>query len=257
MTNDKKYFFISSLAKGLDVLELLAEKGELSVSEVARHLGQNRTGSHRFLATLKELGYVEQNRSNKYHLTFKMLEFGMKRSNRLGIKNIALPYMKALSKAFGETINLGVRDGHNIFHLEKIDSKEILRVDSPIGSSAPVYCSALGKTIIAFMDPEELDSLLSTVEFKPMGPNCISSVDELKKELEKVREQGFAVDDEELVSGLRCIAAPVFDKTGAVPYAISVSGPTMRMTKERVDEVQENLKKSCHELSRQLGQLNQ
>ena len=104
-----------------------------------------------------------------------MLEFGMKRSNRLGIKNIALPYMKTLSKAFGETINLGVRDGYNIFHLEKIDSKEILRVDSPIGSSAPVYCSALGKTIVAFLDPDELASLLSAVEFTPMGPNCISS----------------------------------------------------------------------------------
>ena len=83
------------------------------------------------------------------------------------------------------------------------------------------------------------------------------SVDELKKELEKVREQGFAVDDEELVSGLRCVAAPVFDKTGEVPYAISVSGPTMRLTKERVDEVQEELKNICHELSRQLGKLNQ
>jgi len=257
MTSDKKYFFISSLAKGIDVLELLAERGELSVSEVARHLGQNRTGSHRFLATLKELGYVEQNRNNKYHLTFKMLEFGMKRSNRLGIKTIALPYMKTLSKAFGETINLGVRDGYNIFHLEKINSKEILRMDSPIGSSAPIYCSALGKTIVAFMDPDELASLLSAVEFKPMGPNCISSVDELKKELEKVKEQGVAVDDEELVSGLRCVAAPVFDQTGAVPYAISVSGPTMRLTKERVGEIQEKLKIICHELSRQLGQLNQ
>lgn len=257
MTKDKKYYFISSLAKGLDVLELLAEKGNLSVSEVARHLGQNRTGSHRFLATLKELGYVEQNPDNKYHLTFKMLELGMKLSNRLGIRNIALPYMEKLSAAFGETINLGVRDGYNVFHLEKIDSKEILRVDSPIGSSAPVYCSALGKALIAFMNENELDAFLSGIEFKPHGPNCISSIGVLKEELMKIRHQGFSLDDEELVTGLRCVGAPVFDNTGAVRYAISVSGPVTRLTKARADEVQIKLKRICRELSMQLGQLNQ
>jgi len=257
MTKEKKYFFISSLAKGLDVLELLAEKGELSVSEVARFLGHNRTGSHRLLATLRELGYVEQNRNNKYRLTFKMLKLGTKLSHRLGIRRMALPYMEKLSMAFGETINLGFRDGYNIFHLEKIDSKEILRVDSPIGSTAPIYCSALGKVIAAFMQKDELDSFLSNIELKPHGPNCITSVDKLKKELEKVKKQGFAIDNEELVSGLKCVAAPVFDHTGSVLYSISVSGPAMRLTKKRIVEIQEELKKICQELSRELKQLNQ
>lgn len=254
---EKKYFFISSLAKGLDVLELLAEKGELSVSEVARSLGHNRTGSHRLLATLRELGYVEQNRNNKYHLTFKMLELGTKLSHRLGIRSMALPYMEKLSMSFGETINLGVRDGFSVFHLEKIDSKEILRVDSQIGSTAPVYCSALGKAIVAFIQKDELASFLSGIEFKPHGPNCITSLGELKEELEKVKKQGFAIDNEELVSGLKCVAAPVFDHTGSVLYSISVAGPAMRLTKKRTVDIQEKLKKICQELSRKLKQLNQ
>ncbi|MEA1966837.1 MAG: IclR family transcriptional regulator [Thermodesulfobacteriota bacterium] len=257
MTEPKKYFFISSLAKGLDVLELLAEKGESSVSDVAKTLGHNRTGSHRLLATLKELGYVEQNLNNKYHLTFKMLELGMKLSNRLGIRTLALPYMEQLSTAFGETINLGVRDGFNILHLEKIDSTEILRMDSPIGSTAPVYCSALGKAITAFMPGGLLASFLSEIKITPHGPNCVSSAKELETELAKVKNQGFAMDDEELASGLRCVAAPVFDHAGAVRYSISVSGPAMRLTKERVQQIQKKLKNSCHELSKQLKQLNQ
>lgn len=249
----KKYFHINSLEKGTKVLELLAEKGELSVTKVAEHLGLNRTGSHRFLATLRELGYVEKNLDNRYQLTFKMLELGMKMANRFEIRREARSYMQQLSIAFRETVNLGFRDGLEILHLDKIDSLEILRMDSPVGSRAPAYCTALGKASLAFLPKNELDALLNGVKLKSYGPNTITSKDKLRHELKKIRNQGYAIDNEELAFGLRCVAAPIFDHTGLPRYSISVAGPTMRLTEKRAQQIQKKIKRVCDELSKRLG----
>jgi DNA-binding IclR family transcriptional regulator len=249
----KKYFHINSLEKGTSVLELLAEKGALSVTKVAEHLGLNRTGSHRFLATFRELGYVEKNQDNRYQLTFKMLELGMKMANRFEIRREARSYMQELSLAFRETVNLGFRDGLDVMHLDKIDSLEILRMDSPVGSRAPAYCTALGKACLAFLPQNELDVLLDGVKLKPYGPHTITSKKRLRQELEKIRNQGYAIDNEELAYGLRCVAAPIFDHTGLPRYSISVAGPAMRLTEKRMQQVQKTVRKVCSELSRRMG----
>lgn len=250
----KKYFHINSLEKGTRVLELLAEKGELSVTKVAEHLALNRTGSHRFLATLRELGYVEKNRENRYQLTFKILELGMKMANRFEIRREARPYMQELSLAFKETVNLGYRDGLEILHLDKIDSLQILRMDSPVGSRAPAYCTALGKSSLAFLPPQELDALLNGIKLKSHGPNTITSKKRLREELEKIRNQGYAIDNEELAYGLRCVAAPIFDHTDVPRYSISVAGPAVRFTEKRTQQIQKKLKNVCSQLSRRLGE---
>ncbi|MEA3435761.1 MAG: IclR family transcriptional regulator [Thermodesulfobacteriota bacterium] len=255
MNEKKKYFFISSLSKGLDVLELLADKDELSVSEVARFLGYNRTGSHRLLATLRELGYVEQNQSNKYHLTFKMLGLGMKLARRFEIRRVALSYMQELFAESGETVNLGIRDGFNVMHLEKIDSREILRIDIQIGSSAPLYCTALGKSILAFLPQKEKDETIAGMELKPMGPNTITSKKKLIKNLDEIKTKGYAKDNEELASGLRCLSAPVFDRTGYARYSISISGPATRLTDQRIDKLKGSIIKVCRNLSKHMENL--
>jgi DNA-binding IclR family transcriptional regulator len=254
MNPKKKYFHINSLEKGTKVLELLAEKGELSVTKVAEQLGLNRTGSHRFLATFRELGYVEKNQDGRYQLTFKILELGMKMANRFEIRREARPYMQELSLAFRETVNLGLRDGLEILHLDKIDSLEILRMDSPVGSRAPAYCTALGKANLAFLPQNELDDLLNGVKLKPHGPNTITSKKKLRQELEKIRNQGYAIDNEEMAYGLRCVAAPIFDHTGLPRYSISVAGPAMRFTEKRMQQVQKTVRKVCSELSRRIGE---
>jgi len=217
-------------------------------------LGLNRTGSHRFLATLRELGYVEKNQDGWYQLTFKILELGMKMANRFEIRRVARSYMQELSLAFRETVNLGFRDGLEILHLDKIDSLEILRMDSPVGSRAPAYCTALGKACLAFLPEKELDTLLNDVKLKPHGPNTITSKRKLRQELAKIRNQGYAIDDEELTYGLRCVAAPIFDHTGLPRYSISVAGPAMRLTEKRMQQIQKTVKKVCSELSRRIGE---
>lgn len=249
----EQYFFISSLAKGLRVLELLAEKQALKVSDVARHLGQNRAASHRFLATLKQLGYVEKDENDRYRLTFRVLELGMKVANRNEILRIVRPYMNEISLAFNETVNLGYFDGRDILHLDKIDSKEVLRMDSELGSRAPAYCTALGKMLLALLPVEEREEYIQKRRLVSHGPNTITSRKQLRQEIQRVRERRYAVDDEELAPGLRCVAAPVFDHTGRAVYAISVSGPAVRMTLERIGRIQPRLSSVCEQISARLG----
>lgn len=249
----EKYFFINSLAKGIRVLELLADKQALTVSQVARHLELNRAGSHRFLATLRELGYVDKDEEGRYHLTFRILELGMTVANRFEIHRIVRPYLQELSVAYNETVNLGHFDGRDVLHLDKIDSKEILRMDSPIGSRAPAYCTALGKSMLAFLPEESFEDYLRKVKCRPHGPNTITSRTALRSAVREIRRKGYAVDDEEMASGLRCVAAPVFDHTGQAAYAISVSGPSLRMTAGRIESIQPRLRDICRKISEKMG----
>ena len=249
----KKYFFVSSLAKGLSVIELLSKNGALSVSEVANHLGYNRAGSHRFLATLKELGYLEKTADNRYRLTFKIFRMGTRVADRFKIRQTARPLMSELSQAFRETINLGYLDGPDVLHIDKIESPEVLRMDSPLGSRAPAYCTALGKAIMAFLPDVEINRLLETIELKPYGPRTVTTKEALKKELAKIKDKGYAVDNEELSKGLRCVAAPIFDHTGMSRFSISVAGPVSRVTSARVKEIQKAVRRVCRTISQGMG----
>lgn len=234
-------------------MELLAEQKALTVSEVGVHLSMQRSAAHRFLATLRDLGYVKKNEDNRYQLTFRILEIGEKVARRFEIKQVARKYMLELSKLSKETVNLGCLDGREILHLDKIDSSEILRIDSPLWSKAPAYCTALGKSILAYLPKSELSEYLSRARLAPHGPHTILSKKKLREELQKTRERGYAVDDEELAPGLRCVGAPVFDHTGRVKYAVSISCPSMRLPMDKVESMQLKIREACGRMSEQLG----
>ena len=251
----KPYYKINSVEKTIKILELLAEKGELSVAEAAKHLDLNRSTCHRFLVTLRELGYVVQNTHSHYRLSFRIFELGNKVANRLQVRQIAHPYLKELSNLFNETINLGYWDNNEIIHLDKIDSSETLRIDPGIGSRIPAYCTGLGKAILAFLPDEDLSNFLKSVPLKAMTPNTITNKGNLLNELEKIRKQGFATDREELCIGLSCVASPVFDYTNYPSYSVSVAGPLSRMNKEKITIIKEEIKRVCRELSNNLGQM--
>ncbi|MFZ0726661.1 MAG: IclR family transcriptional regulator [Desulfobacterales bacterium] len=249
----EKYFFVGSLAKGMRIMELLAEHKHLTVSGVARLMDTNRAAGHRFLATLRELGYVEKDEDDRYRLTFKVFELGMQVANRFEIRQLARPMMQELALASGETVNLGHFGGRNILHLDRVDSLEILRMDVPIGSRAPAYCTALGKAVLAYRPAEEFERYLARVTLKAHGPNTITRRKLFRQAIAVIREKGYAVDDEEMSAGLRCVAAPVIDHTGRAAYAISVSGPSLRMTPRRIAEISPLVLKICRRLSQKLG----
>jgi len=248
-----KYFFIRSFAKGMNVLELLSDNEALTVTQVAKMMDINRAGSHRFLSTLKELGYADKDDSSRYYLTSKVIELGMKVLDRFEIRKIARPFLQELSAKFNETINLGYFNSEEVLTIDKIDSTEILRMDAGIGGGEPAYCTSLGKAILAFLPDMQLAEYLQTIELIPFTPNTVISKGKLKEELMHIKENGCSIDDEELSVGLRCVGAPLFNHSGQALYAISISGPSIRMGSKRIEEMQRELKKICQSLSGKMG----
>lgn len=252
-TKGERYYFVSSLAKGLRIFELLAANGEMSAARVASHLETSRAAAHRFLSTLRDLEYVEKTDTGRFRLTFKIVELGMKKLDGFEIRHVAHPYMQQLAMAFGETVNLGHWDNGAIVHLDKINSTEILRLDVGMGAMAPAYCTGLGKAVLAYLPDSVADAYLASVTMVAMSPKTITSTAAMRNEIALIRERGFAVDDEELTLGLRCVAAPIFDYTGTAMYALSVSGPSLRMTEEKIGAITDRLLSVCRQISRQIG----
>jgi DNA-binding IclR family transcriptional regulator len=251
---DKAYYKVASLERGLKVLELLGEKGSLSVSEVAAHLGMHRSAAHRFLATLKELGYVVQNSSLRYHLSFRLFELGMAMVNALGIRHIARPFLEELAQISNETVNLGHWDGKEIVYIDKVKSREVLLMDLAIGTRVPAYCSAMGKAILAFRATDEQRAFVNATPFEPLTPKTNTDPQKFLLELARIRDKGFAVDEEEMVSGIRCLAAPVFHYGEYPEYAVSLSGPTSRLPDDQMARLSQEVKRVSKEMSRRLGQ---
>ena len=182
-----------------------------------------------------------------------VLRIGMKVLDRFEIRKIARPFLQELSDKFNETINLGFFNGEAVLTIDKIDSTERLRMDAGIGGGEPAYCTSLGKAILAFLSDRKLEQYLQATELISFTPNTLISKDKLKEELLQIRENVYAIDDEELSIGLRCVGAPLFNHNGQVHYAISISGPSIRMGSKKVGEMQRELKKICQKLSRIMG----
>jgi DNA-binding IclR family transcriptional regulator len=254
MTSEgEKYYFVSSLAKGLRALELLADCGEMSSSHMAKHLNTSRAVSHRYLTTLHHLGYAERTKEGRFVVSFKVLELGMKKLDGFEIRHSVNPFLHEMARECGEAVNLGHWNGKAIVHLDKINSSEMLRLDVGLGAYAPAYCTGLGKAILAFLPENELEAYLQSVEWVAMSPKTILTAEQLRLDLTKIRKRGYAVDDEELSLGLRCVAAPVFDHEGRPSYALSVSGPTQRMSKTKIKTIQTKLRPLCNRISRMIG----
>ena len=151
-----------------------------------------------------------------------------------------------------QRLALGLQDAQ-IMHLDKIDSSEILRIDAAIGSRTPAYCTALGKAILAHLPEDQLNAYMRRTRLVPHGPNTIVSKKLLRQELQRTLDRGYAVDDEELAPGLRCVAAPVFDHTGEAKYSLSISCPSMRLSLADVETVQPKIKDICWRLSERMG----
>ncbi|MDR0355915.1 MAG: IclR family transcriptional regulator [Deltaproteobacteria bacterium] len=249
--DDKKYYQVSSLEKGLKILEAIVENGQLSVTKAANLLGMNRASSHRFITTLRDLGYVRRDNSGNYEATFKLLGLGMVQADKFEIRRMAKPYMRDLAAEFDETVNLGILDRGQVVYLDKVESREMLRMDSGVGTVCPPHATALGKAMIAFLPESELSEFLSKGPFEPLTVNTITDPIKLEKEMMKIRQDGFAIDNEELALHLYCVAAPIFDLNRYPSYALSVSGPANRI--KGLSGLNEKLAEVAKILSRQLS----
>ncbi len=249
----QSYYFINSLGKATKILELLAETGELSVSEIGKKLGMHRSATHRFLATLRELGFLEQSEDSCYRLSFKLFELGTKGANRLEVTRVAHPFLIDLATRHEDTANLGIMDGTDVIYVDKVESPHLLRMDLAIGHRVPAYCTAMGKAILAHRPATEVEKLFRGTKFESRTSKTVLSLQDLLERLRNIRHEGYALDDEELSLGIRCIASPIFDFTGRCVAAISIAGPTLRITYDKVEEIRASLSSVSNAISMRLG----
>jgi IclR family KDG regulon transcriptional repressor len=247
---------VKAVIKTMGLLEALALEKELGVTELAECAGIHKSTVYRFLNSLKDLGYVHQNVSNeKYSLTLKLFELGSYVLGRMELWEQAHPILEQLAEQTHETIHLAVLDDGRLVYLGKIESTQALRVSmsSRIGQSAPTYCTGVGKLLLAHLPPEQLERILAREGLKRFTDHTITDRSLLSKELESVRQYGFALDDEEHEIGVRCVAAAVRNNHGSTIAALSISMPSVRLPDSEIPRYRELVTKAAEEISRKIG----
>jgi IclR family pca regulon transcriptional regulator len=220
-----------SLERGLAILcSFTPDRPALGVSELVRELGLTRSTTHRYLATLASLGFLEQDEATrKYRLGPRVLDLGFSTLGSMGLREIAAPHLRRLTDATGHTSNLAIRDDTDVILIDRVPGRpgryHHLEFTLHVGSRIPAYCSATGKALLAFLPATDLDRLLERIDFVPHGPRTLTDKDALLAALERVRRTNLAVNDEELESALRSIAAPVRTRSGEVVASVNVAIP--------------------------------
>ncbi|MBC7190435.1 IclR family transcriptional regulator [Candidatus Aerophobetes bacterium] len=250
---DPKYP-LKTLSKSLLILETLAQPhSPTGIGELSRKLGISRSTVHRILDTLRSRGYVEKDPSTlKYRLGSKILELAMAKLEDIELIKEASLYLKELLKQCNETVHLAVLDRGEVLYLDKKESAQAIRIVSRVGGRLPAHCTGLGKVLLAYSDRQTVKEIIKEKGLHRFTKNTITNEAELIRELDKIREQGFAEDNEEIEEGLCCIAAPVRDHSGKVIAAISVSGPKFRMV-NKYKECKEAVIRTAEKISMQLG----
>jgi len=246
---------MTTIEKAFDILEIfLSREDDISLSEIAKLCGQNVTTTHHIVLTLVKRGYLNQKQKRqKYSLSTKFLQYSNVLNRRMKIRDIAFPIVNALNKMVGESVNIAILDGNEAVYIEHIETDKTLRIFTQIGIRAPLYSTGVGKILLAYMSNDELQKFLNGNKLLPLTVNTITHRQRLKQELKQVRKEAVANDTEETEIGVRCIASPVKNSAGSVIAAISVSGPTIRLSKKIVNEIKPLIKNSALEISQALG----
>jgi IclR family KDG regulon transcriptional repressor len=246
-----------SIIRAFSIIEYLAGCEDwVGLRTLARDLGIDASTAYRFLASLKELGYVTQDPDHsRYQLTLKFAWLSAKVLDKVQLRHGALPFLEDLRGITNETTHLAVREGNQIVYIAKLDAQQPMQMRSRIGDRGYLHSTALGRAILAHLPLRDLEALLPRLETPILTKNTITNLDALHDELKRVRERGYAIDNEENEVGIRCVAAPVFDHVGQVAGAVSLSGWTISMTLERVAQLSGVLLNSCGAISRKMGYL--
>lgn len=249
---------IESVAKALTILTLFKiNKPEWGITELARELGMQKSTVYRLLATMQELGFVRKTREGtNYRLGMRVFELGSVVANTFDLRDIALSYLHKISEQTGETVHLGVLNETEVISIETVDGSNTLKSSILIGKRTPLYCTSVGKAILAFQSPQEQKEIIKKINFIKFTDNTIINPQAFVTELELTRKRGYAVDEMEHEVGVSCIAAPIWDSTGKVLASLSVSGPSIRIAKEKIPELAQLIMKTTKDISKELGAKN-
>lgn len=246
---------IASLQHALDILDLFdGNHVELGNSEIARMLDMNPGTAAGLIYTLKVNNYLDQNPENrKYHLGLKLAERASVLLDQIDLRKIAATILEELLQWSGESVNLAILDRQEVVYIERLFGDHSLGFRSELGKRAPLHSTALGKAILANLQPAEVQTILDGYKFSKKTSRTIVARDVFLAELDRVKGRGFAIDEEENEIGGRCLAAPIMDHTGKPVAAISISAPIQRLPIEKVPVFAEKIIDAAGTISKNIG----
>ncbi|WP_435320999.1 IclR family transcriptional regulator [Haloarchaeobius sp. TZWSO28] len=223
---------IRSVEIAFNIIDLLQERGRIGVTDVANELGHSKSTIHSHLRTLEERQILVREEDG-YRLSLRFLDMATHVRDQVGNYDVIREEVDALAEETGEIVQFGIEEHGQVSYLYKATGDRSVETRSRVGTQAPMYSTSLGKTILAYLPPERTEEIVQATEFETYTPKTIASAEELYDRLEEVRDRGYGIDDEENISGLRCVSAPV--KNGeTVLGAVSITGPSSRFTTERL-----------------------
>ena len=248
---------VQSIDRALDIIEVLSQENEgLGVTEIAGRIGLHKSTAHRIIATMSDRGYLNRTDKGTYKIGLKLIEAVSCYINSLELQTEARPYVAQITSELGLTSHLGVLDGDQVVYIEKMDVFSNVRMYSQIGVRVHAYSCSLGKCLLSNYSSQQVRKIMVNCSFIRFTKKTLGSVDQLIADLDKVRSRGWAIDDEEAEVGHRCIGAPIYDYRGDIIAAISASGPTSLLTKDRIEPVAEYVRKQALEISKSMGYID-
>src|SRR5271170_1879362 len=245
---------LHSLDRAVSVLEVLGQSdAPLSLAEICQRMNLHKSTAHRSLMVLERSALIERTQENRYRLGLKLYELGNRAVEQIDLRARVQPFFRRLASQVGETVHLSVLQKTSIVYLDKVEPNRRVCLSSKTGTSNPVYCTSMGKAMLAFQPEEIIDEIVARIRFVRYTPKTLTSREALLKALERVRRRGYAIDDEEIELGVRCIGAPIFNENHLAIAAVSVSGPSSRITVQSVPGIAEHLLRCCRDISASLG----
>ncbi|HUH95977.1 MAG TPA: IclR family transcriptional regulator [Anaerolineales bacterium] len=244
-----------SIHRAIAILDCFHEsQPELGVREIARQLELHPSTVGRMLTTLTSLGVLVQDKeTHRYRMGSKVLKWGAVYMGNVDLRLIARPYMQELRKTTEETISLDILDGSSRLCVERIESPQQLRWVKKLGERMPFYASASGRVLLSFMAPGERSAILAAMHFEQLTSNTTTDPKVFEQELDLTRERGYAVSEGERVEGVSCVAAPVFDAGDKIIGAVTISGPSTRFSKKKIQQYGDLLLLTTAQISAAMG----
>lgn len=252
----KPAYKVQVLDRAINILEFVAKNGggEAGLPELSAAMKLHKTTTHRIAHVLESRGLLRRAPdSNRYRLGLHLYDLGYHALDSVNLRDEARPIMTRVAYEVGETVHLAVLDRAEVLYIERIEAQRSLTMGSKLGDRNPVYCTALGKAILAFSSESEVDQALAGCRMEARTRNTITNVLSLKRELQRIRDRGYSIDEEEIEDGIRCVSAPILNSANRAVAAISTSGPSSRITPNRFQSIGKTLLKAAEEISTHIG----
>ncbi len=254
VAKDDRAYQLHSLDRAVSVLEVLGESEiPLSLAELCQRMRLHKSTVHRSLMVLERRELIQRTQGNRFHLGLKLYDLGNRAVEQVDLRARIYPYLRYLATQVGETVHLSILQKTLVLYLDKVEPNQSVCRSTKLGTSNPVYCTSMGKAMLAFQSKEMIERILSKIHFVRYTNKTLYTREMLLSALDRVRRRGYAIDNEEIELGVRCVGVPIFDENKRVIAAVSVSGPTSRITPHSVPVFVKHLQRCCHEMSKTLA----